>query len=234
MSESDSISTIIPNHVAIIMDGNRRWAKRYGKSTEFGHKEGYLQFKKIVDYGFSLGIKYITVYAFSTENWKRSKEEVNGIMSLARFVANNEIKKYAGTKVRIRILGSRSDLPDDIAKKIAEVEFDTANNKDYNLNIAFSYGGRAEIINAVKSVLEEKKDLNEENVSKKMYTFGQPDPDLIIRPSGEERLSNFMLWQSAYSEFVFMDVLWPDFTPQHLNEALWEYAGRDRRFGGIK
>ena len=231
MSESDSISTIIPNHVAIIMDGNRRWAKRYGKSTEFGHKEGYLQFKKIVDYGFSLGIKYITVYAFSTENWKRSKEEVNGIMSLARFVANNEIKKYAGTKVRIRILGSRSDLPDDIAKKIAEVEFDTANNKDYNLNIAFSYGGRAEIINAVKSVLEEKKDLNEENVSKKMYTFGQPDPDLIIRTGGSPRLSNFLMWQSAYSEIYFTDTLWPEFDNSEFDKAIDFYKNIKRNFG---
>ena len=231
MSESDSISTIIPNHVAIIMDGNRRWAKRYGKSTEFGHKEGYLQFKKIVDYGFSLGIKYITVYAFSTVNWKRSKEEVNGIMSLARFVANNEIKKYAGTKVRIRILGSRSDLPDDIAKKIAEVEFDTANNKDYNLNIAFSYGGRAEIINAVKSVLEEKKDLNEENVSKKMYTFGQPDPDLIIRTGGSPRLSNFLMWQSAYSEIYFTDTLWPEFDNSEFDKAIDFYKNIKRNFG---
>ena len=230
----------LPQHIGIIMDGNGRWAKARGMAREYGHRRGSEVFMDIARYCKQIGVRYLTVYAFSTENWKRPAHEVAVIMQmLQRYLDDSE--RYVKEEIRLRIIGDRSRLSENLQSAIDRAEKASAHFTALTVNLAVNYGGREELLHAARTLAQRcmmgkgnPLQLTSEDLENCLYTAGQPDPDLIIRPSGEERLSNFMLWQSAYSEFVFMDVLWPDFTPQHLNEALLEYAGRDRRFGGIK
>ena len=230
----------LPLHIGIIMDGNGRWAKARGLAREYGHHRGSEVFMDIARYCKKIGVRYLTVYAFSTENWKRPAHEVAVIMQmLQRYLDDSE--QYIKEEIRLRIIGDRTHLSESLQKAIEKAEKASEHFDALTVNLAVNYGGREELLHAARMVAQHYQEsdtdlsqLDSKDLERFLYTAGQPDPDLIIRPSGEKRLSNFMLWQSAYSEFVFMDVLWPDFTPQHLNEALWEYAGRDRRFGGIK
>lgn len=234
---------LLPEHIGIIMDGNGRWAKRRGQKRTYGHKKGSEAFKNITEYCGKIGIKYLTVYAFSTENWKRPPEEVSAILNLLREYLDelfSKVKQGEWADCKINIIGDISRLDDDIREKIAKGMEMTKDNNGICVNIALNYGGRDEITAAAKmaaqDVLSQKigiDDITEEYFETKLYTAGQPDPDLIIRPSGEMRLSNFLVWQAAYSEFVFMNVLWPDFSPKHLNTAIKEFVKRNRRFGGI-
>lgn len=230
----------LPKHVGIIMDGNGRWAQKQGLPRSAGHKKGAEVFEQIVKDCDEIGIRVVTAYAFSTENWKRPQAEVEAIMNLLR----SYLKRLEGLQKkdngRIRFLGDKTPLDDDLRQMMEEVEAGSANNSGIEINIAVNYGGRAELVRAAQTLAQQAAageiapgDITEEMLSDRLYTHGQPDPDLIIRPSGEERLSNFLVWQSAYAEFVFMDVLWPDFNKEHLTEALWEYARRNRRFGGV-
>lgn len=231
----------LPRHIAIILDGNRRWAKQNGKLKQQGHKAGADNIEVIGDAMIEWGIPYLTVYAFSTENWKRSEDEVSYLMGLMkRYLIKN--KKDALRKgIRIRVIGDRSRLAQDLQTLIAEIERDTAQMQKLNLTFAINYGGRDEILRAVRQVLAEAQagkitagDLTEARFATYLDTKELPDPDLMIRTSSEERISNFLLWQLAYSEFYFTDRLWPDFSPEDLAEALRAYAGRERRFGGQK
>ena len=228
----------LPNHIAIIMDGNRRWARSKNLDVKFGHKEGAKTLEKIVRYANSIGIKYITVYAFSTENWKRSKEEVGALMLLLQSYIDNFRKKADTENIKINILGSREELTKSLQKSIEETEEKTKNNTGIVFNIAFNYGGRNEIVNAVKNIAKDIKenkidieDINEELISNNLYTKNMPDPDLLIRTSGEIRTSNFLPWQLVYSEFVFVSKNWPDFSEEDLLEAIEEYQRRNRKFG---
>lgn len=227
-----------PRHVGIIMDGNGRWAKRRGLTRNMGHKQGAKVFGDIVRHASSIGLGYLTVYAFSTENWKRSSEEVQGIMSLLRSYLR-DMDRYRKENIRVRILGDTGPLDADIREMIAVLEQNSRNNTGLHLNIAINYGGQDELVRAARLIAEQVRDreLRAEDVDKDMlaahlYTAGQPDTDLIIRTSGEYRISNFLLWQSAYAEFVFSDVLWPDFGPAEFDAALEEFAARSRRMGG--
>jgi undecaprenyl diphosphate synthase len=231
MSEQTETVEIPPTHVAIIMDGNRRWATQRGLAVELGHREGFKRFKEIADYAFDLGIKYLTFYAFSTENWRRTKEEVSGLMSLARFVIEKELPKYKDRDTRVRVIGHRADWPADIAEKIAVVEHDTANHKANNLNIAFSYGGQTEIVEAVKTIIEAGEEVSVYSISRHVYTAGQPNPDMVIRTGGQPRLSNFLMWQSGYSEIYLSDTLWPDFSKKEFDNAITFYHNIKRNFG---
>ena len=228
----------LPNHIAILMDGNRRWARSKNLDVKFGHKEGAKTLEKIVRYANSIGIKYITVYAFSTENWKRSKEEVGALMLLLQSYIDNFRKKADTENIKINILGSREELSKSLQKSIEETEEKTKNNTGIVFNIAFNYGGRNEIVNAVKNIAKDIKenkidieDINEELISNNLYTKNMPDPDLLIRTSGEIRTSNFLPWQLVYSEFVFVSKNWPDFSEEDLLEAIEEYQRRNRKFG---
>ena len=222
------------NHIAMIMDGNRRWAKQNGKSTPEGHKAGYERFVEIGGLCRKKGIKTLTVYAFSTENWKRTKEEVDALMGLLRFALEQEIARLHRDGVRVRVLGRRSDLPDDLRESIRQAQELTANNTGGDLNIALSYGGRAEITDAVKDIIKKGirvEEINEQTVADHLYTAGQADPDLIVRCGGQKRLSNFLLWQSAYAEIYFTDILWPDFDESELDKALGFFDSVKRNFG---
>lgn len=233
----------LPQHVAIIMDGNGRWAKQRGLKRTEGHKVGAEVFRDIAKYCSDLGIKHVTFYAFSTENWKRSKTEVTAIMNLFRKYLDEmqrraEENEEAG--YNIRFIGSRKGMPKDIVKLMDTVEERSKDKSNTYVNLAINYGGRAEIVESVKKIAQRVKDgtlkiddITEDTVSSGIYTAGQPDPDLIIRPSGEYRLSNFLLWQSAYSEIYIDDVLWPDYKKEDLDKALEAYAKRNRRFGGV-
>ena len=230
---------VLPVHIGIIMDGNGRWAKKRGLPRFAGHKAGADIFKKIARYCNKIGIKYLTVYAFSTENWKRPQKEVEAIIDLLRNYLR-DAENYKKENIRVRFIGDISVFDEEIRTKIAESQSESKDFTGLNLNIAINYGGKDEIVHAAKLLakeIEEGKlhpdDIDEAALESRLYTAGQPNVDLVIRPSGEYRLSNFMVWQSAYAEFVFMHVLWPDFTEKHLNEALWEYANRSRRFGGL-
>lgn len=230
----------LPEHIAIIMDGNRRWAKENNLDTASGHKEGAENLKRIAKFANKIGIKYLTVYAFSTENWKRTKEEVGAIMKLLKFYILDFFKSY-DNNIKVRVIGRTDDLPKDIYSEIKKVEEKTKNNTGLVLNIAFNYGGRDEITTATKKIAEKVKngelnieDITEELISNNLYTAGQPDPDLLIRTSGEERISNFLTWQISYSEFVFTDKYWPAFSNQDLLETIATYQKRTRRFGGNK
>ncbi len=230
----------LPAHIAIIMDGNGRWAKKRNIPKNLGHREGANTLKKIVAYCDKIGIKYLTVYAFSTENWKRPKSEVDALMSLLLEFLKNADRELAGKNVSIRIIGNVKALSDVLQKEISRVTKSTAGNTGMQLNIALNYGGREEIINAVRALVKDVElgniksaDINEEKLSNRLYTAGVPDPDLLIRTSGEKRLSNYLLWQSAYTEFWYTDVLWPDFKEQDVLQAILEYQKRERRFGGI-
>ena len=227
-----------PRHIAIIMDGNGRWAKKRGLPRTAGHSAGAEAFRRIANYCRTLGVKYLTVYAFSTENWKRSQEEVGGIMLLLRRYLEEAIRDMTKNRVRFRFFGDLSKLSPQLQKLCYDAENQSA-EYDVQVNFCLNYGGRDEIVRAARAfaaqVAEGKRkpeELTEELFSSYLYSAGVPDPELIIRPSGELRTSNFLPWQSAYSEYVFMDVLWPDFGPQDLDKAIDEYHRRNRRFGG--
>jgi len=227
----------LPAHIGIIMDGNGRWAKKRGMPRSVGHQKGAAVFKTISRYCRDRGIKYLTVYAFSTENWKRSAEEVSGIMNLFREYLK-DVKNYTKENIRVCFIGDRSVLDEDIIKLMEETEETSKDYDSMTLNIAINYGGIPEITNAVRICAEKVKngelspeDITEKTIEAQLYTNGQPAPDLIIRTGGEYRLSNFLTWQSAYSELYFCDVLWPDFDKKHIDEALTEFSKRNRRFG---
>ena len=229
----------LPKHIAIIMDGNRRWAKDRGLLTKDGHKAGAAALENISKYANEIGIKYLTVYAFSTENWKRSKEEISALMAILRIYVNSFLREKNKQNIRIKLLGDISDLPKSIQKSIKKVIETSKNNTGLTLNIAFNYGGRPELIRAMKNIAKEVKegeieldDINEELISKHLDTAGQPDPDLLIRTSRELRTSNFLPWQLVYTEFYFPDKHWPDFGKEDLIEAIKVYQKRNRRFGG--
>ena len=229
---------ILPEHIGIIMDGNGRWAKKRGLPRNAGHKKGAEVFENISRCCRDLGIKYLTVYAFSTENWKRPKEEVEGIMNLMRSYLKG-MAKAKNEHIAVRFIGDREPFDEDLLELMEEAENADVGEIITTVQIALNYGGRDEIVHSVKEIAKKiasrklsPEDITEETVSENLYSK-TPECDLIIRPSGEERLSNFLLWESAYSEFVFMDVLWPDFTKEHLEEALEEYSKRNRRFGGV-
>ncbi len=235
----------IPAHVAIIMDGNGRWAKAKGVPRLAGHNAGMKAMKEIVRHSSVLGVKHLTVYAFSTENWKRSTEEVSGIFKLLVRYVESELREIKEQNVRIRILGDYTPLPKDARAAVDRAIRDTADNTGLQFNIALNYGGRADILRSVQILAADvaagnvkPEEITEDMISEHLYTgadeTGCGDPELIIRTSGEIRLSNFLLWQSAYSEFVFTDVLWPEFTPEEFEKCIEEYQNRDRRFGGRK
>lgn len=221
----------IPNHIAIIMDGNGRWAKGKNRPRVFGHKAGADTLRKIVKYCGNIGVKYLTVYAFSTENWKRSQEEVSALMTLFKTYINSEKKMLLENKVRFMVSGREEGVSESLLKAIRELEKETSKDYKMTLNIAFNYGGRAEIIDAIKKAREMGEEITEENFSKFLYN-DIPDPELIIRTSGEFRISNFLLWQLAYSEIYITDVYWPDFDEKELDKAIESYNKRERRFGG--
>ena len=239
MAENET-KELMPRHVAIIMDGNGRWAKKRGLPRTAGHKAGAEAFRRIANYGKTLGIQYLTVYAFSTENWKRSAEEVSGIMRLLGAYLEEGIRDMEKNHVRFKFFGDLSRLDPKLRKLCLDAEERSSVYSDLQVNFCLNYGGRDEIVKATQAfardVVEGKRqpeELTEEILSDYMYSANVPDPELIIRPSGEMRTSNFLLWQSAYSEYVFMDVLWPDFGPADLDKAIDEYRRRNRRFGGV-
>ena len=223
------------------MDGNGRWAKKRALPRKYGHREGAKAFRKIVEYCDKIGLRYLTVYAFSTENWKRPKDEVDSIMQLLeQYIDEAFDHKNESDGVRTKFIGDMSALSPVLQEKIKRIEALGEGKSGLLVNVALNYGGRHELVHSMRALAEmvrEQKiapeEIDEAMVSDHLYTAGQPDPDLIIRPSGEERLSNFLIWQAAYSEFVFMDVLWPDFKPEHLEEAIRIFNQRHRRFGGI-
>ena len=228
----------MPQHIAIIMDGNRRWAKAQGKPASFGHKEGAKTLEKIVRYANQIGLKYLTVYAFSTENWKRAEEEVKALMLLLQNYLDEYSKRADTENIRVKILGDITALSEGMQKSINKCIERTKNNTGVTFNIALNYGGRDEILKGIKQIakrVEQKElkieDITEKTVSDSLYTKGQPDPDLLIRTSGELRLSNFLPWQLVYSEFLFIDKNWPDFNENDLDEAIIEYQKRTRKFG---
>ena len=228
----------MPKHIAIIMDGNRRWAKAKGKPASFGHKEGAKTLEKIVRYANKIGLEYITVYAFSTENWKRAEEEVKALMMLLQNYLDDYSKRADTENIRVKILGDISALSDGMQKSIIKCMERTKNNTGVTFNIALNYGGRDEIVRAVKEIVsqvEEGKikidEINEEMISGNLYTKNEPDPDLVIRTSGELRLSNFLPWQSVYSELLFIQKTWPEFNEEDLDNAILEYQKRTRKFG---
>ena len=228
----------MPRHIAIIMDGNRRWARQRGKGASHGHKEGAKTLEKIVRYANKIGLEYITVYAFSTENWKRAEEEVKALMMLLQNYLDDYSKRADTENIRVKVLGDITALSTGMQKSILKCMERTKNNTGVTFNIALNYGGRDEIVKAVKriarDVKEEKiniEDINEEMISNNLYTAGMPDPDLLIRTSGELRLSNFLPWQVVYSEFLFINKNWPDFSEEDLDNAIIEYQKRTRKFG---
>ena len=228
----------LPKHIAIIMDGNRRWAKKRMLPVKLGHKEGAETLKKIVRYANKIGIGYITVYAFSTENWKREKEEVEALMSLLENYLDDFAKEADTENIVIRVIGRRKELSESLLKKIDQTVERTKNNTGTIFTIALNYGGRDEIVNAIKGIANDVKDgvldidsISEEIVSNYMYTKNMPDPDLMIRTSGELRTSNFLPWQLVYSEFLFLDKYWPDFSEKDIDEAVEVYRKRNRKFG---
>lgn len=230
----------LPIHIGIIMDGNGRWAKKRGLPRSAGHSAGADTLKKIVTECNKMGIKYITVYAFSTENWKRPQSEVDYLMGLLMNYLKDAENTLAGENVVIRAIGSRKELSDELCTQIEKTENFTKNNDGIIMNIALNYGGREELVNAVKEISKQvtdnnikPDDISSDMISSYLYTAGQPDPDLIIRTSGEERLSNFMLWQVAYSELWFSPKLWPDFSISDLHKAILDFQNRNRRYGGV-
>ncbi len=226
---------VVPEHIAIIMDGNGRWAKKRGLPRNAGHAAGSKTFKDIARYCNKIGVKHLTVYAFSTENWKRPPEEVEGIMNILRDYLKDS-KNYIKENIMLKFIGDRDVLPQDIKELMLTAEKDSENATGLCCHLAINYGGRDEIVHAVRKAVADgikAEDITEQTLSERMYTFDYPDPELVIRPSGELRLSNYLIWQSAYSEFWFSDVLWPDFKPKDLDCAIDEYNRRNRRFGGI-
>ena len=230
----------IPNHVAIILDGNGRWAKAKGLPRNYGHVQGAKTVEEICEVAYKMGIQYLTVYAFSTENWKRSAEEVGAIMKLLGNYLQEGLRDMEKNRVRIRFFGDLSRLDPKLQKLCIDAQERSSRFNEVQVNVCLNYGGRDEIVRAAKAFAADvaagkyaPDDLSEALLSKYLYSADIPDPELIIRPSGEQRTSNFLLWQSAYSEYVFMDVLWPDFGPKDLDEAIAQYHRRNRRFGGV-
>jgi len=220
-------------HIAIIMDGNRRWAKKRNLPIIAGHRAGADALQRVIEASMELNIKHLTVYAFSTENWNRAPEEVNDLMNLLREYLVKLEKDNEDRNAKIRIVGDKNRLDEDILTKINRLEDKTKNNTGITINVALNYGGRNEIIHAIKELSKEELDsLTIDSFNEKLYTYPSPDPDLIIRTAGEQRLSNFLLWQCAYSEFWFTNVLWPDFSKKHLEKAINDFSLRIRKFGG--
>ena len=238
--ETEIDASRLPTHIGVIMDGNGRWAKRRGLPRSAGHQAGADALKKIVTECNKMGIKYITVYAFSTENWKRPKDEVDFLMNLLLSYLKDAERSLAGENVVIRAIGSREELSEEIREQILKTEEFTKNNTGIVMNIALNYGSRDEIVNAAREIAKKAvsgeitpDDIDAEMISNHLYTKNQPDPDFIIRTSNEQRLSNFMMWQASYSEFYFTERLWPDFSVKDLHKAIIEYQSRDRRYGGV-
>ena len=230
----------IPNHVAIILDGNGRWAKKRMMPRQYGHARGAQVVEQICEDAWNMGIKYLTVYAFSTENWKRSQEEIDGLMKLFRQYLKKCKKMADKNHMRVTVLGDPSAFDEDIQESIREIEEYSAKYDEHFFQIALNYGSRDEIRRAVNRIADDVREgkitgeISEDMISSYLDTAGLPDPDLLIRTSGEQRLSNYLLWQLAYTEFVFMDVAWPDFHKEELLEAIRQYNKRDRRYGGVK
>lgn len=230
----------VPNHVAIILDGNGRWAKKHGKPRSYGHIKGCENLEKICDIAKELGIKYLTVYAFSTENWKRSKDEIDGLMRLFRNYLKKCIKISRKNEMCVRIIGDPTAFDEDIQKSIRDLEEFSSQYNQLHFQIALNYGSRDEIVRAVNQLSADIRDgkrelpVTQEILEEYLDTAGLPDPDLLIRTSGEQRLSNYLLWQLAYTEFYFTDVAWPDFDRAELVKAIEKYNSRDRRYGGVK
>lgn len=239
-SKENKTPVQVPAHIGIIMDGNGRWAKKRGLPRTAGHTAGAQNFRTITRYASSIGVKYLTLYAFSTENWSRPAEEVSALMKLFHQYLEEALRDFMNENIRVRFIGDISAFAPDLQALIHRVEEASSVKTGMVLNLAMNYGGRAEITRAARILAERVKngelspeDITEETLSGAMYTAGQPDPDLIIRPSGEERISNFLLWQSAYTEFEYFDILWPDFKPKHLDEAIEKFNSRQRRFGDV-
>ncbi len=231
----------VPQHIAIIMDGNGRWAKKRGMPRNVGHSQGSKTVRKICEEAWKFGVKYLTVYAFSTENWSRPQEEIDALMKILRSYLKDAIKQCADNNMRVRIIGDISVLPEDMITSIKRLEEVSSVNTGLQFQIALNYGGRDEVLRAVKKAASKLaaegksvEDMTMEDIGNSLDTAEIPDPDLIIRTSGEQRLSNFLMWQSAYSEFYFTDVLWPDFDKKALEEAIVYYGSRNRRFGGLE
>ena len=231
----------LPRHLAIILDGNGTWAKRRGLERNQGHKKGADALVEICRYARTIGIEYLTVFAFSTENWSRPRKEVNYLMRLLNIIVKKQRESIIKNNIQFKVIGTRAGLSDDQIKLIEDLEKETINNTGIHFNVAFNYGSYEEIIQAVKRISSDVKndlinvdDINPDLFSSYLYTKDNPPVDLLIRTSGQYRISNFLLWQIAYSELYFPDTLWPDFTPEELNKAIIEYSKRDRRFGGIK
>ena len=231
----------IPAHIAIILDGNGRWAKAKGMPRNYGHAQGSKNVERICEEAYRMGVKYLTVYAFSTENWNRPKDEVDALMKLLRNYMKTCLKTAAKNDMKVRVIGDKTGLDEDIRNRIAELEEATKDNGGLNFQIALNYGSRDESVRAVRRVSEDVKEgkVKPEDIDEKMFetyldTHGIPDPDLMIRTSGELRLSNYLLWQLAYTEFYFTDIPWPDFTKEELSKAIEQYNRRDRRYGGVK
>jgi undecaprenyl diphosphate synthase len=227
-------------HVAIIMDGNGRWAKARGLPRSYGHREGVQALKRTVEAAPDCGIELLTVYGFSTENWRRPAQEVNDLMSLLKSYVKSDLERLVQEGVQVRVLGLREGLEQEILDVIEKVERLTAKNDRFHLQVAFNYGARADILDAVKAIARDVKkgvvrpdELTEAHLEARLATGGSPPPDLIIRTSGEQRLSNFLLWEAAYAEFVFQDIYWPDYGPEPLKEAVAEFHRRSRRYGGV-
>lgn len=243
MTKEQLESLNLPKHIGIIMDGNGRWAQKRGLERTQGHKAGAEVFRNICNYGADIGIEVMTFYAFSTENWRRPPKEVAAIMKIFRDYlkeAQQREKENETRGLRFKLIGERKGLPDDIIRLIDRLEKDSADKNVMQVNLAINYGGRDEILHSVKILAQKVLDgelspenLTEDSISGNLFTAGQPDPDLIIRPSGEYRLSNFMIWQAAYSEFWYSDILWPDFTTDDLDRAIMDFCNRHRRFGGV-
>lgn len=232
---------VLPTHIAIVMDGNGRWAKKRGLPRTAGHKVGAEAFRKIANYAKSIGLKYLTVYTFSTENWKRSEEEVNAIMELLEKYLREIIRDMDKNQVRFCFFGDMSRLSPQLQEEARIASEESVKYSGVQVNFCLNYGGRAEIVRAAQEFARDcmagrckPESLTEESFSNLMYSAGVPDPELIIRPGGEKRTSNFLLWQSAYAEYYFTDVLWPDFGPEELEKAIASYRGRNRRFGGAQ
>lgn len=230
---------LVPNHVGVIMDGNGRWAKKRGLPRKFGHREGAKTFRTIARHAKALGISYITFYAFSTENWKRPQDEVDAIMDLFDKYLD-EVEDFIDENIRVKFIGDRTMLKPELQAKMQHVEEISKNFDSMTLVLAINYGGRDEIAHAVKCIAEDIKngkldvsDVDEKLIQSRLYTEEVPDVDLIIRPSGEQRLSNFLIWQSAYAEYYFTNILWPDFTKKDLEKAVKTFSERNRRFGGV-
>ncbi|MDE6540304.1 MAG: di-trans,poly-cis-decaprenylcistransferase [Ruminococcus sp.] len=237
--EEQSLPAVLPQHVGFIMDGNGRWAKKRGLPRSFGHREGAKNFKKIVRYCKDIGLKNISFYAFSTENWQRPDDEINTIMELFRdYIV--DVRNFLSENTRMIFLGDKSAFDDDLREKMIKLEQDTAHYTEMNLMMAVNYGGRDEIAHSARILAQQAvdgkikpEDITEKSIADNLYTAGFPDVDLLIRPSGELRLSNYLIWQCAYAEYYFTDVLWPDFSPKDLDKALIEFNNRNRRFGGV-